>query len=157
MGTPVSRKEKQKQQAAAMAVFGGDLAAVAQAILHESEALKSRKTQVRENILRIKEQLLTAHANGMSFDRMAQLLSESGLKCSAPTLREMLGIPKKNGAKKVDQAAEKNSGRRSETAAATIREPQKNQTAELFGASASETEARTTPGKTPAFKTRGDL
>jgi uncharacterized protein (DUF1800 family) len=155
MGTALSRKEKRKQEDPV--AFGGDLEAVARAILDESEALKSRKTQVRENILHIRSQLLTAHSNGMSFDRMAQLLTERGLKCSAPTLREILGIPKKILVKKADGAPEKNDGGGRENARVISPEPPKNQTANLFGERESKAVAGQVADKIPAIKPRGDL
>lgn len=155
MGTTLSRKEKRKQEDPV--AFGGDLEAVARAILDESEALKSRKTQVRENILHIRSQLLTAHSNGMSFDRMAQLLTERGLKCSAPTLREILGIPKKILVKKADSAPEKNDGEAREKARAIPPEPPKNQTGDLFGGRESRAVAGRAADKIPVVKSREDL
>jgi hypothetical protein len=61
----------------------------------------------------MKDQLLTAHGNGLSLARMAELLAERGLKCSATTLGEILGLRKKKLEKNGDEGGGK-SGRKFE-------------------------------------------
>jgi hypothetical protein len=134
--------------------FSGDLDRIAREIIAASEEVLSKKSQTRDNILKIKDQLLTAYGNGLSLARMAEMLAERGLKCSAPTLREILGLrkkkPEENGGEEGGKSA-RGFERNGEETGGKIR-PQNtaNQTVPQAADGAN-------GGRIPAFKSRGEL
>jgi hypothetical protein len=156
MATTVSAKPKAKKKP--QKNFSGDLNQVAREIVAASEEVASRKSQTRDHILKIKDQLLTAYHNGLSLARMAEMLAARGLKCSAPTLGEILGLRKKKPEKNCDEEGGK-SEREFERSDAEngAKNGGKSQPEIAENQAASQASNEANGGRVPAFKSRGEL